>query len=157
MRDIHVIYADSNSADCWFYTRTCSHSPPNVLHFTSYVHTCMYMHARVSIARMLGSWAYTYTRTHGIWASWARPGSGDHAYYGAHVSFGPRGIYVVWSSSIERLFFASRAMHLCIIISHSAEGLHYTSYNGEYAHGIGCRSVECGCYISQLMEGNVFR
>ena len=33
MRDIHVIYADSNSADCWFYTRTRSRSPPNVLHF----------------------------------------------------------------------------------------------------------------------------
>ena len=35
MRDIHVIYADSNSADCWFYTRTRSRSPPNVLHSTS--------------------------------------------------------------------------------------------------------------------------
>ena len=33
MRDIHVIYADSNSADCW--ARTRSRSPPNVLHFTS--------------------------------------------------------------------------------------------------------------------------
>ena len=37
MRDIHVIYADSNSADCWFYTRTRSRSPPDVLHFTSII------------------------------------------------------------------------------------------------------------------------
>ena len=36
MRDIHVIYVDSNSADCWFYTRTRLCSSPNVLHFTSY-------------------------------------------------------------------------------------------------------------------------
>ena len=37
---------------------------------------------------------YKYNYIHGYtWASWAttaRPGQGDHAHYGAHVSFGPR-------------------------------------------------------------------